>query len=122
MMLRSLRFEWALLAVLLWLPPVQAGQHEQAGLPTIAATELPTEARDTLQAVKHGGPFAHPQDGKVFGNYEHVLPQQRRGYYREYTVETPGAHNRGARRIVCGVLPECYYSADHYQTFKRIKE
>ncbi len=119
-MLRSLRFEWMLLAVLLWMPPAQAGQHEQ--LPAIAATELSTEARDTLQLIKRGGPFAYDRDGVVFKNYERMLPQQPRGYYHEYTVKTPGARNRGARRIVCGPLPECYYSTDHYQTFKRILE
>ncbi|OGS92576.1 MAG: ribonuclease [Gallionellales bacterium GWA2_60_18] len=121
-MLRSLRFEWALLAVLLWLPSAQAGRHEPTGLPTIAATALPAEARETLQTIERGGPFAYPQDDRAFGNYERILPQQHRGYYREYTVKTPGARNRGARRIVCGPLPECYYSADHYRTFKRIKD
>jgi len=121
-MLRSLRFEWVLLAVLLWMPPAQAGQHEQTSLPIIAATELPTEARDMLQLIKRGGPFAYDRDGVAFKNYERVLPQRPRGYYHEYTVTTPGVRNRGARRVVCGPLPECYYSADHYQTFKRILE
>ncbi|MEO8333216.1 MAG: ribonuclease domain-containing protein [Gallionella sp.] len=108
-----------LLAVLLWLPQLGAAE---AGLPVIALADLPAEARDTLQVIKRGGPFAYERDGVVFKNYERVLPQQTRGYYREYTVKTPGARNRGARRIVCGSLPECYYSADHYQTFKRIRE
>jgi ribonuclease T1 len=89
---------------------------------TISIGELPAEARGTLRAIKQGGPFAYDRDGVVFGNYERVLPRQPRGYYREYTVKTPGARNRGARRIVCGVVPECYYSPDHYQTFKRIRE
>ena len=88
----------------------------------IALTELPAEARDTLHTIKQGGPFAYERDGAVFKNYERVLPQQPRSYYHEYTVKTPGARNRGARRIVCGPLPECYYTADHYQTFKRIRE
>lgn len=88
----------------------------------IAVTELPAEARDTLQVIKQGGPFAYPRDGVMFKNYERILPKQPRGYYREYTVKTPGARNRGARRIVCGPLPECYYSPDHYRTFKRIRE
>jgi ribonuclease T1 len=83
---------------------------------------LPVEARDTFHLIKQGGPFPYPRDGVVFGNREHQLPQQSRGYYHEYTVKTPGAHNRGARRIVCGVVPECYYTDDHYQSFKRIKE
>ena len=111
---------WAfLLALLLWLPQVQAGQAELA---VIAMAELPAEARVTLQAIKRGGPFVYERDGVVFRNYERILPQQPRGYYREYTVKTPGARNRGARRIVCGPPVECYYSADHYQTFKRIRE
>jgi ribonuclease T1 len=108
-----------LLAALLWLPQVQAAEPV---LPVIAAAALPAEARETLQTIERGGPFAYPQDDRVFGNYERILPQQHRGYYREYTVKTPGARNRGARRIVCGPLPECYYSADHYRTFKRIKD
>ncbi len=89
---------------------------------TIAVSALPPEARDTLRLIKRGGPFSFPRDGVVFGNYEHRLPQQPRGYYHEYTVKTPGARNRGARRIVCGPLPECYYSGDHYRTFKHIRE
>lgn len=121
-MARSLRL-W-LLAALLWLPQVQAAERLEAAswLPVVAAAELPAEGRDTLQVIKRGGPFAYQRDGAVFGNYERVLPGQPRGYYREYTVKTPGARNRGARRIVCGPLPECYYSPDHYRTFKRIQE
>jgi len=126
-MSRHLRL-W-MLAALLWLPQAQAadtvGQAEpamQTGLPAIAVAELPAEARDTLQAIKQGGPFAYDRDGAAFKNYERILPKQPRGYYREYTVKTPGARNRGARRIVCGPPVECYYSADHYQTFKRIRE
>ena len=111
---------WAfLLALLLWLPQVQAGQAELA---VIAMAELPAEARVTLQAIKRGGPFVYERDGVGFRNYERILPKQTRSYYREYTVKTPGARNRGARRIVCGKPVECYYSADHYQTFKRIRE
>jgi len=119
-MSRHLRL-W-MLAALLWLPSVQAEPVAQTGLPVIAATELPAEARDTLRAIKRGGPFAYERDGVVFRNFERILPPQSRGYYREYTVKTPGARNRGARRIVCGEPVECYYTADHYQTFKRIRE
>lgn len=79
-------------------------------------------ARDTLRAIKRGGPFAYDRDGAAFMNYERILPHQPRGYYHEYTVRTPGALDRGARRIVCGPLSECYYTADHYQTFIRIRE
>jgi len=119
---RSLRFWWILSAALLWLPSGQAEPMMQAGLPVIAVAELPAEARDTLHAIKQGGPFAYPRDGVAFKNYERILPKQPRGYYREYTVKTPGARNRGARRIICGKPVECYYTADHYQTFKRIRE
>lgn len=116
-MLRALRF--GALALLLWLPQAQAGQTE---FPSVSRAELPAEARDTLRAIEQGGPFAYPRDGVVFRNYEHALPKQPRNYYREYTVKTPGVRNRGARRIVCGVVPECYYTADHYRTFERIRE
>lgn len=119
---RSLRL-W-LLAALLWFTQAQAAELVDAasGLPVIAVAELPPEGRDTLQLIKQGGPFPHGRDGVVFRNYERVLPKQPRGYYREYTVKTPRARNRGARRIVCGKPVECYYTADHYRTFKRIKE
>lgn len=116
----------AWLAFLLVMMPVLANADDFAVSSSlsqiIAVTELPAEARDTLQVIKQGGPFAYPRDGVMFKNYERILPKQPRGYYREYTVKTPGARNRGARRIVCGPLPECYYSPDHYRTFKRIRE
>ena len=103
---------------------VQAGNHHHTRNDAVSASiseaGLPSEARDTLRLIKQGGPFPFPRDGVAFGNYEHRLPQQPRGYYHEYTVKTPGARNRGARRIVCGPLPECYYSGDHYRTFRRI--
>lgn len=96
--------------------------HDSSVIPDIAVSELSSEARDTLQLIKRGGPFSYSRDGVVFGNYERILPQQQRGYYHEYTVKTPGVRHRGARRIVCGVVPECYYTADHYRTFLRIRE
>ncbi|MGH8159107.1 MAG: ribonuclease domain-containing protein [Rhodanobacter sp.] len=81
---------------------------------------LPPQARDTLALIARGGPFPHSQDGVVFGNYEHLLPEQPRGYYHEYTVETPGAGNRGARRIITGGTPPViyYYTDDHYHSFR----
>lgn len=84
---------------------------------------LPTEARDTLQRIARGGPFTHRQDGGVFGNYEGLLPSAARGYYHEYTVETPGAANRGARRIITGGTPPkiYYYTDDHYRSFRPIQ-
>lgn len=88
-----------------------------------AADALPREARDTLALIARGGPFPHAQDGAVFGNYEGLLPKRARGYYHEYTVETPGARNRGARRIVTGGTPPVvwYYSDDHYRSFRRLE-
>lgn len=82
---------------------------------------LPPEAHDTLALIARGGPFPHSQDGVVFGNYEGLLPQQPRGYYHEYTVETPGARTRGTRRIITGGTPPVayYYTDDHYRSFRR---
>lgn len=110
--------------LLLSLTPAQAHNYHAHGnalaVQSITAAELPREARDTLRLIKQGGPFPFPRDGVVFGNREQRLPAQPRGYYHEYTVKTPGAHDRGARRIVCGQLPECYYSDDHYRSFRLI--
>ena len=97
----------------------------QAELPTVAVGSLPVEARTTYQLIHSGGPFPHTKDGIVFVNRERHLPAKARGHYREYTVRTPGAHDRGARRIVCGGTPPsapqaCYYTADHYTSFSRI--
>lgn len=94
-------------------------------LPTVALSQLPTQARETHQRILAGGPFPYAKDGSVFFNRERLLPPQPRGWYREYTVPTPGAPNRGARRIVCGgTVPTaplaCYYTADHYASFARI--
>ena len=129
-MSRMLRFKWIVLAAMLWLPLVfqgssQGAQPTQGGLeslPVITVAELTDEARATLRAIKQGGPFAYPRDGVVFNNFERVLPKRERGYYHEYTVTTPGANNRGVRRIISGEADEYYYTADHYQTFKRIRE
>lgn len=121
-MARFLRFWLILPLALLWLSPAHAEPATQAGLSFIAAAELPAEARDTLRAIKQGGPFAYERDGAVFGNYERKLPKKPRGYYHEYTVRTPGARNRGARRIISGEVNEYYYTADHYKSFKRIRE
>ncbi len=114
----------AFFAVLFTVSPLLA-RDDRA--PTIAGREvavaaLPREAQQTLQTIKRGGPFAFDRDGVVFGNYERLLPQRNRGYYREYTVPTPGVKSRGARRIVGGADGEYYYTDDHYRTFKRIRE
>ncbi len=88
----------------------------------VAVAELPREARQTLKLIQQGGPFPYRRDGIVFGNYERRLPLRARGYYREYTVPTPGSRSRGARRIVTGREGESYYSDDHYVSFRRIRE
>ena len=90
-------------------------------LPEIPTAELPKEARDTLALVRRGGPFPYRKDGATFGNFEQRLPVRARGFYREYTVPTPGARDRGARRIVAGG-GEYYYTDDHYHSFRRIRE
>jgi len=92
---------------------------------SVPLAQLPAEAQVTYRAIHSGGPFVSAKDGGVFGNRERVLPSEVRGYYREYTVTTPAARDRGARRIVCGgriaVAPAaCYYTGDHYASFKRI--
>ncbi|MGE0072548.1 MAG: ribonuclease domain-containing protein [Thiomonas sp.] len=101
-------------------------ERQRQSLPTVTVAELPPQARDVLRRIHAGGPFDGPKDGVVFGNYERLLPSKPRGFYREYTVPTPGARNRGARRIVCGGAahhPEvCYYTHDHYASFRRIVE
>ena len=96
----------------------------------VAVRDLPPEARETLALIHQGGPFPYAKDGSVFGHYERQLPKQKRGYYTEYTVPTPGLRNRGPKRIVAGkgetgdpgTSGEYWYTADHYKTFRRIKE
>jgi ribonuclease T1 len=93
---------------------------------TIKVNDLPRQGRDTLELIKSGGPFPHDRDGVTFNNREKILPKAKRGYYREYTVRTPGVKHRGARRIVCGgdqrAANECFYTADHYKTFQCIAQ
>ena len=95
-------------------------------LAEIAVADLPREGREVLALIRKGGPFAYDRDGVVFGNREHLLPDKPKGYYHEYTVRTPGAATRGARRIICGGPPTtpvaCFYTSDHYRSFKRIRE
>jgi ribonuclease T1 len=103
---------------------VQARDTGPVRQTTIALVELPAQGQRTYEAIFNGGPFRYEKDGMVFGNRERQLPRERRGHYREYTVETPGARDRGARRIVCGgerTAPSaCWYTADHYASFRRI--
>ena len=97
--------------------PVAEPARGAPGLPAF----LPQEAQATIALIQRGGPYPYRQDGQVFGNRESLLPRQPRGWYREYTVDTPGLHHRGARRIVTGGTPprEWYYSSDHYRSFRR---
>jgi ribonuclease T1 len=88
---------------------------------SLPANELPAEARETLERIDRGGPFPYAKDGSVFFNREGLLPPARRGYYREFTVATPGSADRGPRRIVRGGRGELYYTEDHYRTFKRVR-
>ncbi|MFG6447560.1 ribonuclease domain-containing protein [Roseateles sp. BYS180W] len=92
---------------------------------TVAWSQLPAQARATHQLILSGGPFPYEKDGTVFGNRERLLPIKTRGYYREYTVPTPGLRHRGARRLVCGGTPPtepevCFYTGDHYASFKQV--
>lgn len=106
----------------------ELGARERADAASISQVPLqalPVQGQETYQLIHRGGPFPYEKDGTVFGNRERSLPGQKRGFYREYTVRTPGERDRGARRIVCGGLvvtaPEvCYYTADHYDSFRRI--
>ena len=113
-----------LLGFLFVAPPALArGEAPPTAVATgVAAAELPGEARQTIALIRKGGPFPYERDGTIFGNFENRLPAQPRGSYREYTVRTPGANSRGARRIVAGKGGELYYSDDHYESFRRIKE
>ncbi len=89
-------------------------------MPTIQYVRLPVEAQATLRLIGRGGPFPYRQDGVVFQNRERRLPAKASGYYREYTVETPGSPDRGARRIIAGSQGELYYTDDHYASFRRV--
>lgn len=97
-------------------------RNEDIHLEEIRVNQLPREARGVLKLIKDGGPFLYSRDGVVFNNREGRLPKQKRGYYREYTVPTPGAKNRGARRIIASKQSEYFYTDDHYQSFRKIKE
>ena len=116
--------------VLAWIQPSQAREApavnaKEGNFPLVLTADLPKEARETLSLIRKGGPFPYSKDGIVFGNREKALPKQPRSYYHEYTVKTPGAKNRGARRIVCGgnqASGDCFYTDNHYDSFRKIKE
>jgi ribonuclease T1 len=120
---RPLAAFWALLVVILLGAPAVARSFQDgvdSGIDTIPSAQLPAEARETLRLIRSGGPFPYSKDGIAFGNRERRLPRRPYGYYREYTVRTPGAHDRGARRIIAGQAGEHYYTDNHYRSFKRI--
>jgi ribonuclease T1 len=106
--------------------PAALARTTPNGLGEVALAALPAQARETYALIREGGPFPYERDGVTFGNREKLLPAMPRGYYREYTVRTPGVKHRGARRIVCGgtrTAPDaCYYTDDHYRSFRRIRE
>lgn len=129
------RYGWVLIAFALFaawawrqapdgsiLPPPVAAPTAGDARPPAHDPSLPVQAHQTLRLIRSGGPFPHRQDGGVFGNRERLLPQRPRGWYREYTVDTPGSRDRGARRIVTGGSPpsEFFYTDDHYRSFRRI--
>ena len=124
--IRASALKWACVAgVLMGAVPILAQARESApALSTMTVAELPPQGQTTFRLIYQGGPFPYEKDGSVFGNRERMLPHQRRGYYREYTVKTPYARNRGARRIVCGgpaTTPDkCFYTGDHYASFREI--
>jgi ribonuclease T1 len=102
--------------------PATAQKSPAAAVAEVPLAQLPREARDTLAVIRKGGPYPYAKDGAVFGNRERMLPPQKRGYYREFTVKTPGVRTRGARRIVAGKGGDFYYTDDHYNQFRRIRE
>ena len=101
------------------------GFAREETLATMSVSELPVKGQQVYALIARGGPFAYDKDGVIFGNREQLLPKNKRGYYREYTVKTSGDRNRGAKRIVCGGLqvqsPDaCYFTEDHYSSFRKI--
>jgi ribonuclease T1 len=130
MQMRSIRYcviaaVFAVLTAALLAPPMVVARENDASLAAvkeIAVAALPREAQQTLRLIRKGGPYPYERDGVVFGNFERLLPPRNRGYYHEYTVPTPGARSRGARRIIAGQTGEYYYTDDHYRSFRRIRE
>jgi ribonuclease T1 len=127
---RKLVATLALTAVAIGTAVVQARSPSDPVLPgsavaSVALGGLPPQGQEVMEQIRQGGPFRYEKDGSVFGNRERLLPGQKRGYYREYTVPTPGLSHRGARRIVCGgqkprAPDACFYTADHYTSFRLI--
>lgn len=121
---------WLRLLVILWLTLAGATGFARetravdGQISAISVAELPREARETLALIRRDGPFPFDRDGIEFRNFERRLPRAERGHYHEYTVQTPGQRNRGARRIIAGGTPPSvfYYTDDHYNSFRRIQE
>jgi ribonuclease T1 len=113
-------FILALLASLFLFATTAAGYSPV--IAEVSLKQLPPEAAQTYALILRGGPYPYARDGVKFGNREGILPARPRGYYREYTVPTPGAHNRGARRFIVGADGEFYYTDDHYRSFRRVRE
>jgi ribonuclease T1 len=122
--LRPRRWLAGIAVAFAFVAPAQAqrGDASAGVIGEVRAEELPREAHDTIALIRKGGPFPYAKDGAVFGNREGALPRAKRGYYREYTVKTPHVRTRGARRIVAGASGELYYSDDHYNHFRRVRE
>jgi ribonuclease T1 len=110
----------AVIAAFLGWQHVADDSPSPGSLPVVSLGQLPSQAVDTVALIDSGGPFPYDQDDSVFGNFEGLLPDEPRGYYREYTVVTPGSGDRGARRIIAGESGELYWTDDHYQSFSRI--
>jgi ribonuclease T1 len=103
--------------------PHAVAQKAPPAIPAeVRLAELPPEARSAILLIRKGGPYPYAKDHAVFGNREAHLPKQKHGYYREYTVKTPGERTRGARRIIAGKGGEMFYTDDHYNTFRRVRE
>lgn len=122
-MLRTRRPLLALIAIIALLVIGYVVKEADSGhsIKTVAASALPSQARQTITEIKSGGPFPYREDGEVFQNREHLLPHEASGYYHEYTVPTPGADTRGARRIIAGKNGEFYYTSNHYKSFQRVE-
>jgi ribonuclease T1 len=121
----STRWILALAVALAMALPAAAQRAAPQAPPAIAEAQLaqlPPETRQAVTLIRKGGPYLYARDGVVFVNRENLLPRQKRGYYREYTVKTPGVRTRGARRIIAGAGGELYYTEDHYNHFVRIRE
>jgi ribonuclease T1 len=121
MSLRALLAAFAVALATLAAPSQAQRSDAPAAVAEVAESQLPAEAREALALIRRGGPFPYARDGITFSNREGRLPPKRRGYYREFTVKTPGERTRGARRIIWGAGGEFYYTGDHYNHFQRIK-